>query len=370
MMPPETLKSRLIRRIETEGPMGLDEYMALCLGDRQDGYYPQAGRLGPRGDFITSPEISQMFGELLGLWLALWWQSSGSPAPLPVVELGPGNGVMMADMRRAARAVPAFAEALVPLFYETSPALRAEQRKHHPDAQFIDRLVDAPKAPVAFVGNEFLDALPVQQFTFHDGRWLQRLVGHEDGVLRPVIDPHGPDAAALLADRVPDTPPKEGDILEVAIAAEGVIAEVAAHIKSHGGVALFIDYGSAAAKDYGSSLQAIAAHQRVDPFADPGNADVTAHVPFARLATVAERAGVKVAPVLTQGAFLMRMGLGARAQALTEASPADASKLGRVVHRLTAPDEMGELFKVIALVPSAMPLPPVFQDVANERKGA
>ncbi len=344
------LGERLARQIAATGPMRLSDYMAACLGDPQHGYYTTRDPLGAAGDFTTAPEISQMFGEMIGLWLAQMWMQAGRPTPLLLAELGPGRGTLMADILRAARAVPGFAEALEVWLVETSPALRERQRdtlaKAIPAARlhFADTIEELPTGPLFVVANEFFDALPIRQFRRAPGGWAERMVGLEDGQLLLGHAPTEPDAEL---DRRFGTPP-EGAIVETCPAAEAVVAALA----QRGALLLAVDYGDW--EGTGDTFQALRGHAAADPLLAPGEADLTAHVGFRWLAEAA--AGHR--PLFTtQGAFLERLGITERARALARAGGDDIVSQHR---RLTHPDEMGTLFKTLALVPPGMPDPPGF----------
>lgn len=333
------------RLIAATGPISIAHYMA----ESNARYYAARDPLGAAGDFVTAPEISQMFGELIGLWLADMWQRAGSPERPCYVELGPGRGTLARDALRAARRGGLAPEVH---FVETSPALIALQRATHPGATWHHDLTSLPTdQPLLIVANEFLDALPVRQLVRSASGWRERMVGLDaDGKFVPVIGTRPVDAAvpALFADA------GEGAILEAAPAAAAVVQDVAARIAAQGGAALFIDYGFVQPQ-LGSTLQAVRAHQKVDPFAEPGEADLTAHVDFATLAGVAEAAGARWLGTSEQGGWLAALGIGARAGALARAAPEAAEAIEAAALRLTAPAEMGTLFKVMGLAASGWP---------------
>ncbi|TPE51509.1 class I SAM-dependent methyltransferase [Amaricoccus solimangrovi] len=343
--------------------MPLDEYMALCLGHPEHGYYATRDPLGAAGDFTTAPEISQMFGELVGAWLAEVWRGQGAPARFVLAELGPGRGTLMRDALRVASRLPGFAEAAELWLVETSPALRARQAEtlagHGPN--WAARVEELPAGPLYLVANEFFDALPARQFRRADMAWLERLVERAGPGLAFRWGP--PRAEPELARRFPLAP--DGAVVECCPAAEAIAGAVGARIASAGGAALVIDYG--AWDGTGDTLQALRAHDSVDPLAEPGAADLTTHVRFRALA---EAAGpVAVAGPVAQGVFLERLGITARANALARGRDAGGVAAIAAAHRrLTHPDEMGNLFRVLGFAPSnSAPLPGL--DPAEPRPG-
>ncbi|SIO09341.1 class I SAM-dependent methyltransferase [Vannielia litorea] len=349
------LVARLKARIAAEGPMRMDAYMAACLTDPDHGYYVTRDPLGAGGDFITAPEISQMFGELIGLWLAQVWTDQGAPGRFVLAELGPGRGTLMADALRAAARVPGFAEAAQLVLVEASPALTAVQaetlRGHGP--RWVERVEALPEGPLYLVANEFFDALPVRQFIRVEEGWHERCVGLEgDGLglaTRPVEAPE-------LAYRLGDTAP--GDLVETCAAAAAIAGEIGARLARHrAGVALIVDYGEVLSK--GDTVQAVQAHAPVGVLDTPGEADLTAHVDFGALA--AARGPAEAAPLTPQGVWLERLGITARAQALAARLEGEALSQHIAAHRrLTHPEEMGRLFKCLALHPSNTATPPGF----------
>ncbi len=342
--------------IAATGPMRLDAWMAACLMHPRHGYYTTRDPFGQAGDFITAPEISQMFGELLGLGLAQAWLDQGAPAPVALVELGPGRGTLMADALRATRGVPGFHAALELHLVETSPALRARQAEvladHAPT--WHDSADSLPDMAILAVANEFFDALPVRQFQRQGDGWCERVVGVTDGALalglaRKRIEP-------ALAHRLEDT--RDGDIVETCPAAQPVIAALARRIAAHGGAALLVDYGDW--RSLGDTVQAVRGHDRADLLADPGLADLSAHVDFEALAQAAD--GIcQVSRLTPQALFLSRLGIVQRAEALAaNMSGAVLEAHHAAFHRLTGRDEMGTLFKSMALYPIGAAPPPGF----------
>jgi NADH dehydrogenase [ubiquinone] 1 alpha subcomplex assembly factor 7 len=342
---PTPLLAELRALIAQEGPISLARYMQLCLGHPRHGYYVTRDPFGVAGDFVTAPEVSQMFGELLGLWSVETWQRLGSPDPVHLVELGPGRGTLMADALRAARLLPAFAQAARLHLVETSPVLRARQEAALAacgvPVAWHDTLAGVPgDAPLLLLANEFLDALPVRQFQRAGEGWHERLVGiGADGGLVFGLAPGATPGIEAAA--------REGTILEIADAAIAVVSELAARLVRQGGAALLIDYGHLAT-GFGDTLQAVSRHAFAGVLDRPGEADLTVHVDFAALALAAGRAGATVFPAREQGAFLEDLGIGARAAALSRAGATGVdAALDRLVGR--EPPGMGALFKVLAL---------------------
>jgi SAM-dependent MidA family methyltransferase len=349
------LADLLLRRIRLSGPLTIADYMADCLLHPDHGYYTTRPPFGPEGDFITGPEISQMFGELLGLCLAQAWQDQGAPAAFALAELGPGRGTLMADVLRATRHVPGFHAAARVVLIEASPALRARQQATltpHP-VQWADRIDALPEVPLFLLANEFFDTLPIRQFQRHAEGWQERLVGERDGGLA-----FGLSCAtrmAALEHRLADTVP--GDIVETCAPAQAIVADIAQRIDRFGGAALLIDYGDWHSR--GDTLQALRRHAFADPLADPGEADLTAHVDFEALAQAA--APCTATGPVPQGVLLERLGITARAQALARRMTGAALTAHIGAHRrLTHPEEMGKLFKALALHPRRAPPPPGF----------
>ncbi len=340
-------------RIAEAGPMRLDHYMALCLGHPEHGYYSSRDPLGAAGDFTTAPEISQMFGELIGAWLAEVWQAGGAPGRFVLAELGPGRGTLMADALRVAVRLPGFAAAAELWLVETSPALRARQAEalsaHGP--RWVERVEDLPAGPLFLVANEFFDALPIRQFQRADMAWRERFVAAEAEDL--VFRWGAPRAEPELARRFPLAP--DGAVVEVGAEAEAIAAALGARITREGGAALIIDYG--AWDGTGDTLQAVRGHAPADPLAEPGRADLTAHVRFRALAEAA--APAEATEAVPQGVFLERLGITARARALAKGRPAaEVEAIAAAHRRLTHPDEMGNLFRVLALTPPNSAVPP------------
>ncbi len=347
------LTQHLAARIATTGPVSIAEYMAECLLHPTLGYYATRDPLGAEGDFTTAPEISQMFGELVGLALAQAWIDQGRPAPFTLAELGPGRGTLMADLLRATRRVPGFHDAARLVLVEASPVLRARQAQaleaYAPE--WIGTVDGLPDAPLFLVANEFFDALPIRQFVRDGAGWRERQVGVRDGALCFGLSAATPRPD--LAHRLEDT--RDGDLVETCAPAAAVAATLGARIAGHGGAALVVDYGDW--RSLGDTFQAVRGHEKTDPLADPGAADLTAHVDFEALAGAAgDAAHTRLAP---QGLFLERLGIEHRAEALAKGLSGPAlDNHAAAFRRLTLPEEMGSLFKAIGFHPRGTAPPP------------
>ena len=322
---------RLRRLIRHDGPIPVARFMAEANAH----YYATRDPLGVAGDFTTAPEISQMFGELIGLWLVEVWRARGAPAPVRLVELGPGRGTLMADALRAARLDPDFIAAAELHLVETSPTLVRAQRARLPQARHAAAFAEVPEGPLLLVANEFFDALPIRQFVRVGSAWRERRVG-------------------LDGERFVFS--EAGEVSETAPAREAAMAEVARRIAAFGGAALVVDYGHARSAP-GDTLQAVRGHCFHDPLALPGEADLTAHVDFEALAKAARAEGAAVHGPVGQGAFLRALGIEARAAALR---PKGGAAVDAALARLTDDDAMGSLFKVLAVTSLDLPAPPGF----------
>lgn len=361
------LAARLRARIAAEGPISLEDFWQAAMTDPDGGYYTQGQPIGGDGDFTTAPEISQIFGELIGLWLVDAWDRAGQPAAFALVELGPGRGQLMADALRAAALAPEFGRACRLILGEASPTLQATQKNRLPGAAPIWRpnwrqaIEYAGKLPLFLVANEFFDALPIRQYEFKDRAWRERRVGMgaaRDGFAFTLADVPQSDVPAPLA--VLGAPP-EGAILEHGAEQAEVAATIARQIAQHGGAALIVDYGFAGHR-LGDSLQALRDGAPADALAAPGAADITAHVNFQSLIDAAKTNGAKAFGPVDQGAFLLALGAEARADALKQkATPAAAAEIDRSVRRLLHPLAMGRLFKALAILPPNASPPAGFQ---------
>ena len=351
----------LKQRLAVEGAISIAQYMAEALGHPRHGYYATRDPLGSAGDFTTAPEISQMFGELIGAWLAETWTALGRPSPVMLVELGPGRGTLMADILRVFRLVPELYAAVTVRLVETSPVLRQRQARTIAEADpavapvWHDTVAELPPGAALVVANEFFDALPIRQFQRTEAGWRERLVawdGEADG-LHFVVAGQADMASALIPSRIAAAP--AGAIAEVCPAALSIAADLGRRIAADGGAALIIDYGHPVSAP-GDSFQAVRRHRPVDPLAAPGEADLTAHVDFDALGRAARAAGCAVHGPAPQGEWLNALGIRTRADALRRrATPSQAAAIDAALTRLTAPEAMGTLFQVMALTPATMP---------------
>ncbi len=344
----KALKETLRELIALEGPITVERYMSLCLRH----YYATRDPLGAAGDFTTAPEISQMFGELIGLWMLEIWNGMGRPAPCRLVELGPGRGTLMADLLRATKLLPDFKETATVHLVETSPSLRQRQQAALASSGFKmewhDRLEDVPAGPMLLVANEFFDALPVRQFLATERGWCERLVGLDEEQLAFGLRPEPEPALGK--------PLRLTDVLEWPSASVDVVSPLAGRLARDGGAALILDYGYWGPA-FGDTLQALKNHRPVDPLEEPGEADLTTHVDFHRLAQAAATQGARVHGIAAQGDFLQALGIEARANALkARATPAQATDVDQALARLTerGATGMGELFKVLAVTHEAI----------------
>jgi NADH dehydrogenase [ubiquinone] 1 alpha subcomplex assembly factor 7 len=348
------LSQKLISRIRAYGPMTVAEYMQACLSDPFYGYYMRREPFGRYGDFVTAPEVSQMFGELIGIWSIVTWEAMGSPREFVLAELGPGRGTLMADLIRTFKVVPGFADAAKVHLVETSPRLRDIQMKTLSSAgvpvTWHASIDDLPTGPLIVVANEFFDALPVRQFRWNGDGWSERVVTVDaDSKLLFSYQPVEQRAPAALL--------PEGAIIETSPLATAIMKSLAARIAKTGGASLVIDYGSDQT-GHGDTFQAVRAHQYSDPLAAPGEADLTAHVDFPALAKAAAEAGAQPRSPISQGEFLMRLGLAARAEALA-AGKDDATReaIRIAAERLVGREAMGTLFKAFAVGTPGLALP-------------
>ena len=342
--PPESLAAIFARLIANTGPISLMHYM----GESNARYYAARDPFGEAGDFITAPEISQMFGELIGLWLADLWIRAGRDEPVHYVELGPGRGTLARDALAATKRY-----GLTPRihFVEGSPELRDIQLAIVPGAQFHNDLSSVPMyGPVLIVSNEFLDALPVRQLVKTADGWRERMVALGGDAFIPVAGNQPMDAALPEARRQA----AEGTIIETCPGAAAVVYEIAGRLLEQGGAALLIDYGHDALRE-GSTLQAVREHRMVDPFILPGEADLTAHVDFATLAMIAKSRGVKWLGTVPQGRWLRELGIETRAESLAAFAPQHAAAINAAKDRLIGEGQMGLLFKVMGLAAPTWP---------------
>ncbi|WP_294532986.1 SAM-dependent methyltransferase [uncultured Rhodoblastus sp.] len=343
-----TLGAELREIIAIEGPISLERFMELALTHPTLGYYTTRDPFGVDGDFITSPEISQMFGELLGLWAAQVWRQIGAPEIVHLVELGPGRGTLMADALRAAKAAPEFFDAIHVELVEASDIQVEQQRAALAGCgrpvNWRRTVEDVPPGPAIFLANEFFDALPVRHYVNSPEGWRERLVG---------LDAEGALTFGLSAEVEPYIKVKteDGSVLEIGAAAQRLVTRIAARIVTENGALLAVDYGYDLTT-LGETLQAVKAHDYVDVLAEPGEADITAHVDFSALSRAARAANAKVFGPVGQGDFLIQIGIAQRAEALkAQAEPEVAEQIDLALARLAGAgeNEMGELFRVLAV---------------------
>jgi NADH dehydrogenase [ubiquinone] 1 alpha subcomplex assembly factor 7 len=368
---------RMARLIRAVGPIPVARYMAEALGDPDTGYYMTRDPIGRDGDFITAPEVSQMFGELVGLWTGDLWQRLGAPGAR-LVEVGPGHGTLMRDALRALAVVPGMATRVDVHLVETSPTLRARQQETLAtlrteaggpwSIRWHERLADVPGGPLLLVANELFDALPIHQFVRTVDGWRERLVdlSTTSPGFRFVL---GPPSAALAAVPEPVRAAPPGAVAETCPSGISLMADIATRIAAAGGGALIIDYGhdDSRAQD---TLQAVRRHGRHDVLDAPGTADLCAYVDFAVLARVATEAGARPWGPVTQGAFLEALGISARAERLSRGATArQAAEIAAAHARLTDPAQMGTLFKVLAVVPENIAPPAGFDGPAGTAPG-
>ena len=356
--PAPTLPELIDMQIRANGPMSVASYMALCLTHPTKGYYKSDDPLGTAGDFVTAPEISQMFGELIGFFVVNLWQQMGSPKAFSLLELGPGRGTLMADMLRVACRAEGFRDALDLRLFETNPALIAEQnaRLEPYGPKWIDGFDKVGTGPLLVIANEFFDALPIRQFVRMEDGWHERMVGLGEGPRRFGLNPTPIPVTAMPAAVA------EADInavFEVGLANGEVMKRLAGIVSTQGGAILAIDYGYGRTQT-GETLQGVRKHAYADVLDAPGEVDLSAHVDFEALGAVAAKAGLAVQPLATQGQFLTRLGITERAKALSAANPGSAADIAAAKARLTAPEQMGNLFKAFCAASPGLQ-PPGFE---------
>jgi NADH dehydrogenase [ubiquinone] 1 alpha subcomplex assembly factor 7 len=355
------LAGKIARRIRQEGPLSLAAFMAMALHDPDDGYYARRDPIGAAGDFTTSPEISQIFGELIGLCCADWWQRVGRSDPVILAELGPGRGVLMQDFLRASASVPEFRAALRLQLVETSPVLRTEQQRRLGPAEprWANSFDELPDGLLLLVANEFLDALPIRQMIRGASEWKERMVALDDQCRFAFAEgPESPALSVLVPPSLRAFP--AGSVVEICPAAATLAANLGDRLARTPGLALFIDYGHSPSAS-GPTLAALRDHQAVDLFDEPGSADISAHVNFAAFCEAAEARGARAYGPVPQGRFLLALGAQARLAGLTaRASMEQRGLLDSGLRRLIDPGEMGTLFRVLALTSPGLPAPAGF----------
>lgn len=361
------LIDRLQLIIRSEGPLGIDRYMADALGHPTFGYYMRQDPFGVAGDFVTAPEISQMYGELIGIWCAAVWQEMGAPSAFRLVELGPGRGTLMSDLMRACAAVSGFSDAAAIDLVEISPALRRMQQDVlRRRATWRQRFEEVPDGPLIVIASEFFDALPVRQFVRTERGWCERMVDLDPAApltapaLRFVLSPDPLPDPSILPPAVREAP--VGAVAEVSPARAAAAEAVGARIAAFGGAMLVLDYGHDQS-GAGDTLQAIRRHTYHDILREPGMADLTAHVDFEALARAANLGGAAAWRPVSQREFLLALGIEARAERLRQnATESQQSAIEAAQHRLTDPDEMGSLFLASAITHPSLPAPIPFRE--------
>jgi NADH dehydrogenase [ubiquinone] 1 alpha subcomplex assembly factor 7 len=340
-----SLAEQIDAQIRTTGPMSLATFMGLCLSHPRHGYYAAGRPIGAEGDFITAPEISQMFGELVGFFIVNLWQQMGQPTSFTLLELGPGRGTLMQDALRAASKADGFENALHLQLFESNALLKGEQEKRLGKyAPYWASEIDAvSEDPIFVVANEFFDALPIKQFVKTDDGWHERLVGLVEGQRAFGLSPT-PIADSAAPAEVHGA--YAGEVLELGTAAVDAMQRIARKVTLQGGAILALDYGYEVTQT-GETLQAVKSHAFADPLEAPGEADLSSHVNFGVLGAAAKATGLAATPLANQGDFLLRLGIGERAKALARANPSEAANIARAVERLTSPTQMGTLFKVL-----------------------
>ena len=355
------LARRIARMIEMDGPISIGAFMMLALHDRDFGFYATRESIGAKGGFITAPEVSQIFGELVGLWCAACWRDQDRPLAPLLVDLGSGRGTLLHDMLRALQTEPDFLIALEVVSVEASAKLEAEQRERLANSPVPVRWVRhwneiAADRPVFLVANEFFDALPIRQFVATERGWCERMMISRSGELGFALSPQ-PAPLTVSSNRGPTD---SGAVYEICPAAQPLVEDIGRSISTNGGAALIIDYGHEG-RGFGNTLQAVRRHEPDDVLAAPGEADLSAHVDFSALFQAAQNSGARAHGPVTQATFLQALGIGARGEQLARANPGHAAEVEIGVTRLTGAGAMGQLFKVLAITPPDAPVPPGFQ---------
>jgi SAM-dependent MidA family methyltransferase len=342
----------ILTQIERSGPITVAEYMTQCLLHPDHGYYTTHQPLGSAGDFVTAPEISQMFGEMLGLCLAQAWMDQGAPTRFTLAELGPGRGTLMADVLRATKGIGGFHDAAQIVLVEVSPRLRDIQMQTlcNYDVKWAGSVTELPEQPLYLVANEFFDCLPIKQLIRTQHGWQEQMIGAENVALGFIL------AAQAPVELFKDAP--LGTVMEFCPSAAALTTDIARIVGANGGAALILDYGDW--EPTGDTFQAVQNHQKIDPLMECGTCDLTAHVNFRSLAQAAEPFA-QASELTPQGVLLERLGITARAQSLAKKLQGTALENHITAHRrLTHPDEMGQLFKALAITPNGAALPPGF----------
>ncbi|MGY8985602.1 MAG: class I SAM-dependent methyltransferase [Sphingomonadales bacterium] len=359
------LTDHLIKTIKADGPISFARYMAECLANPKYGYYMTRDPFGKAGDFITSPEVTQMFGEMVGLWIVDCWQKMSYPPYFNLVELGPGRGTLMTDILSIMNSHPDTKEAVQIHLVEISPTLKEIQRKNlekmNVTATWYDRFMDVPEGPTVIIANEFFDTLPHHQFIKMTDGWAEHSIAVDNNKLKSIMGPPTP-AFSLLNKKIV-TNAKEGDILEVCPPALYMMGDVANRLKSFGGAALIIDYGYTK-PGAGDTIQAIKGHNYQSVLENPGETDITAHINFMALQEALAESEIDLHGPVTQCDFLKNLGIDYRAEQIIKANGPDVtSKVQRSLKKLIDKKEMGELFKVLGVSYGLYGEPPGFHNI-------
>lgn len=369
-MPSElSLLDQIKTQIRAGGPISLSTYMRLCLTHPEKGYYKKTDPLGAGGDFVTAPEVSQMFGELVGAWALMHWHVIGKPPAFDLVELGPGRGTLMADALRMISRDPEAAEALNLVLLETSDTLIELQREKlgATSPKWVREIADLAEGgrPLIIIANEFFDALPIKQVQFDKGQWHERLIGLDGDKLV-----WGLSETALPASAIPETieNPQDGKIFEFSPLAQSTITEIAELLNRRGGGLIAFDYGYTATQT-GDTFQAVANHAYAAPLENPGQADLTAHVDFEALINAARSTGAHAHMAGTQAEVLEELGIRQRAEKLIEANPDRKQQIEADLDRLIGPDQMGSLFKTMVVFGAGAAAPFEVGDQLSEASG-
>ena len=357
-----SLKNIITAEINKSGPITISQFMEHCLYHKQFGYYSSKARtIGVLGDFITAPEISQVFGELIGVWLAQTWIDRGKPSPFSLVELGPGNGTMMRDILNSWKKIPGLTESASIVLVETSQTLKDRQKTllRNYGATWVNSVIEIPEQPLFVLGNEFLDALPIRQFKKTNNNWCERSVDiAKNNELRFIYQPCSYNMELnVLYNNVPNEA-----IVEWSDIATQIVTDLSNKIKRNGGVSLFIDYGYY--NGFGDTLQAMTQHSYCDPLANPGETDITAHVNFKNIYNLVQRKGLRASNLENQRSFLLKLGIKARAHILAKKMSDKKKKLHyEAINRLIDKDQMGNLFKVIGFTNVNSPSLPILEEL-------
>ena len=352
------LRKHFIKKIKFHGPISISQYMADSILAPKIGYYSKQNSIGKQGDFITGPEISQMYGELIGVFLTECWRINNDGAPVNLVDLGGGNGTMMKDSLRTIKKIePNFYKTINTFFIETSPLLQRKQKASVPTSIFLDNLDKLPPGNTFFTANEFLDCLPVHQFIKVGNKWHERLIDiNKHDVFIFVLSNEPSKYDFFLAKNY-----EEGEITEISFNLIQTVNNIAKIINKYGSLALIIDYAYQDKEPYGT-LQAIKNHKKIDPLEDPENSDISCKVNFELVSKIAKEAGSVVNGPISQNKFFQNLGIHIRSEQLINNNPSKKSQITSEKNRLISKEGMGNLFKVMTINKNNFKLPPIFGD--------